>query len=399
MLRIATAYAKPGMKLALPVQNPQSPGKTLLKVGYEMTPQIIDRLRSYGIRNVWVQYPSLAFLEEVIDAETARCQSELVANVTETFEALQKQSSAKLAYNTYTESLKQLIEQLASHPQSMLFLGDLADSTDDLMRHSSSVTYLAVLMGMKLETYLVRERKHVAPDRAKEVTNLGLGAMLHDVGMTDLDREVRRRFEQTQDESDQAWQQHPSLGFNMVRGHIDASAATVVLNHHQHYDGTGFAGKDYPALTDRQIHIFARITAVADQFDRMRSPPNLPGQATAWVLRAMVHEPLASRFDPQVLKALVTVVPPYPPGSMVRLSDGRWAVVVDHHADAPCRPSVQVMPEPEAMGEEDLALGETIDLREAASTLEVVEHENQDVRGVNFELPEAVQADDLAARA
>ncbi|MEX2545150.1 MAG: HD domain-containing phosphohydrolase [Phycisphaeraceae bacterium] len=397
MLRIDTTHAKPGMRLALPVQNPQAPGKALLKVGYALTPQIIDRLRGYGIRSVWVQYPSLAFLEEIIDPETARCQSEIVANVAETFESLQRQSSAKLAYATYTQSLKHLIENLASHPQSMLFLGDLADAADDLMRHSSSVTYLAVLMGMKLEAYLVRERRHVSPERAKEVTNLGLGAMLHDVGIMDLEPDVRQRFDETLDESDEAWQQHPALGFNLVRGHVDASAATVVLNHHQHYDGTGFAGGDYPVLMERQTHVFARITAVADQFDRLRSPANLPRQPTAWVLRAMVNDPLASRFDPQALRALVTVVPPYPPGSMVQLSDRRWAVVIDHHPDAPCRPTVQIMPEPEAMGDEDLTLGETIDLREAFGSLHVAQHDGQDVTGVNFELAETSRAGDLAA--
>ncbi len=392
MLRIATTHAKPGMRLALPVPNPQAPAKMLLKVGYELTPQIIDRLRDMAIRSVWVQYPSLEFLEELIDPETARCQGELVSRVAETFEALQSQSAAKLAYDTYTESLRQLIGRLASHPQSMLFLGDLADTTDDLMRHSSSVTYLSVLMGMKLEAYLVRERKHVAPDRAKDVTNLGLGAMLHDVGITELEPEVRQRFDETQDESDKAWREHPALGFAMVRGHVDASAATVVLNHHQHHDGTGFAGKDQPVLSERQIHIFARITAAADQFDRLCNPTNLPAQPTAWVLRAMINEPLRSRYDPLVLTALLTVVPPYPPGSMVRLSDERWAVVIDHHPEAPCRPTVQIMPEPEAMGEEDLALGETIDLREAPAELEVAEHDSQDVRGMNFDLPQAVQA-------
>ena len=397
MLRIATTHAKPGMKLSLPVPNPQAPSKVLLKVGYELTPQIIERLRDMAIRSVWVQYPSLEFLEDVIDPETAQCQGELVSRVAETFESLQSQSAAKLAYDTYTESLKQLVGRLASHPQSMLFLGDLADTTDDLMRHSSSVTYLAVLMGMKLESYLVRERKHVAPDRAKEVTNLGLGAMLHDVGITDLEPEVRQRFDETQDESDAAWREHPKLGFDMVRGHVDASAATVVLNHHQHYDGSGFAGKDQPVLSERQIHIFARITAAADQFDRLRNPANLPAQSTAWVLRAMINDPLCTRYDPHVLKALLAVVPPYPPGSMVRLSDNRWAVVIDHQPEAPCRPKIQIMPEPEAMGEEDLELGEAIDLRDEPSTLEVAEHEGQDVRGMNFELPQMVQSGALAA--
>ncbi len=163
MLRIDVQKVKPGMKLALAVQNPQAPARTLLKVGYELSPTIIQRLNEYRIRHVWVQYPSLAFLERYFDAEAVSSQNEVVTQITNTFEALQKQSSAKLNYDEYTASLRQLVEYIGSHPQSAVFLGDLAATSDDLMRHSASVTYLSLLMGMKLDGYLVKERKHVDP--------------------------------------------------------------------------------------------------------------------------------------------------------------------------------------------------------------------------------------------
>lgn len=392
MLRMDVQKAQPGMKLALAVQNPQTPSRTLLKVGFELTPQIISRLKEYNIRHIWVQYPSLSFLERYFDADAVRSQTEVVTQITNTFETLQRQATAKLNYEDYTDALQQLADYIGTHPQSAVFLGDLVESADDLMRHSAAVTYLSLLMGMKLEGYLVRERKHVDPGRAKEVTNLGLGAMLHDVGVTQLEPEVRRRFAETGDEGDRHWQEHPSLGFRMVRGQVDPSAATCVLNHHQRYDGTGYAGSDFPVLQEKRIHVFARIVAVADQFDRLRSPANLPPQPTVWVLSAMMTEPLRSKFDPEALKALLAVVPPYAPGSIVRLSDGQHAVVVDHHPQEPCRPTVQVIPDPAALVEvADPPAGPTIDLSEQHEQ-SIVEHDGHDVRSLNFERP-ALTAD------
>ncbi|MFW6058674.1 MAG: HD-GYP domain-containing protein [Phycisphaeraceae bacterium] len=389
MLRIDVQKARPGMKLALAVQNPQAPSQVLLKIGFELTPQIIRRLMEYRIRHIWVRYPSLSYLERYIDADAVRSQTQVVTQITNTFEKLQKQSSAKLDYDEYTEALQQLVNYISTHPQSAVFLGDLADSSDDLMRHSAAVTYLSLLMGMKLEDYLVRERRHVEPGRAKEVTNLGLGAMLHDVGVTQLDPAVRRRFNQTGDEGDVQWQEHPALGFRLVRGQVDPSAATCVLNHHQRYDGTGYAGEEYPALAEKRIHVFARIVAVADHFDRLRSPANLPPQPTVWVLNAMLTEPLHSKFDPEALKALLAVVPPYPPGSLVRLSDGQHAVVIDHHPQDPCRPTVQIIPDPVALVEvTDPPAGPTIDLSTQQDRLSIVEHEGHDVRPFNFGPPD-----------
>jgi len=389
MLRIDVAKAKPGMKLALAVPNPQSPSRTLLQVGFELNEQIIARLNEYGIRQVWVKYPSLSFLEKYLDKEAVRTQGQVVTQVTETFEKLQTQASAKLNYDDYTDALQQLVDQIASNPQSAVFLGDLAAVSDDLMRHSSSVTYLSLLMGMKLEGYLVKERKHVEPGRAKEVINLGLGAMLHDVGITQLDPDVRKRFEASGDEADADWQEHPALGFQMVRGQIDPSAATCTLNHHQRYDGTGYAGGAYPVLAEKRIHVFARIVAVADQFDRLRSPPNMPGQPTVWVLQSMLSDPLRRKFDPEALKALLAVVPPYAPGSVVKLSDGRFAVVIDHRPSDPCRPTVQIIPDPASTEDVDAAEpGETVDLTEHRDRLHVAEHEGHDVTTLNFDPPD-----------
>ncbi len=387
MLRIETQNAKPGMKLALPVQMPQSPTRLLLRVGYPLTAKTLAKLGALGVRSLWVGYPSLSFLGSIINPDTIQSQSAVASQITQTFEAVQSQSSANLPYHQYVRTLSQLVDQLISHPESAVFLGDIYDAGEDLMRHSSSVTYLSLLMGLKLEGYLVRERRHVDPARAAEVVNLGLGAMLHDVGTTLLPESVRQGYETTGDESDPAWREHTALGFRMVRGKINPTAASTVLHHHQHYDGSGFAGADFAVLRHKRIHVFSRIVTVADQFDRLRMPPDRPAQPTVWALRCMIENPLVHRYDPQVLDALLEVVPPYAPGSVVRLSDDRYAVVIEHHPQRPCRPKIQLIPDPAVMNKGDLPLGPILNLAEQSLRLYIAHCDGFDVSDLNFERP------------
>lgn len=387
MLRIETRNAKPGMTLALPVQLPQSPTRLLLRVGYKLTFETINKLAALHVRTLWVGYPSLSFLSDVVNQDTIQSHSAVASQITKTFETVQKQASAKLPYHLYTRSVSKLVHQLIMNPQSAVFLGDLNESGNDLMRHSSSVTYLALLMGLKLEGYLVRERRHVDPARAAEVVNLGLGAMLHDVGVTLLPEAVREKFEATGDESDPAWREHPALGYRMVRGKVSATAASTILHHHQHYDGSGFAGAGFPVMVQKRIHVFPRIVTVADQFDRLRFPPDRPGQPTVWALRCMLEEPLVYRYDPCVLDALLAVVPPYAPGSAVTLSDGRHAVVIDHHPLRPCRPIVQIIPEVARLTQDDIPLGPMINLAEQPPNLFITQCDGFDVGDLNFERP------------
>src|SRR5690606_29736334 len=106
MLKVDLHSAKPGMKLALPVQNPRIPARTLLKVGDDVTPEIIDKLRDPQVRFLWVRYPALSFLEKFVSAETVFSQSSVVGQITNTFERLQAGASAKLPYETYTASIE-----------------------------------------------------------------------------------------------------------------------------------------------------------------------------------------------------------------------------------------------------------------------------------------------------
>ena len=391
MLRIDLRYVKDGMELALPVYNPHAPQQILLRVGYALNHEIIRKLQEHRIRDVWVRYPSLDFLSKYVDTATIQAQADIVGQIANTFEQVQGESNARLRYDEYTRSIGKLIDHMISNPSAAIFLGDISSDSDDLMRHSSAVTYLALLMGMKLEGYIVRERRHVDPVRAKELANLGLGAMLHDIGMTQIADEAREHHEKTGDESDLQYREHTALGYQMVRGQVDPTAANVILHHHQRFDGAGWTGANYPVLEGKRIHIFSRITALADQFDRMRHPMGLPKQPTVWVLSALLAQPLADHFDPRVISALLTVTPPYPPGSIVKLSDGQHAVCVEHHPEHPCRPTVQIIPDPATLepGDESPP-GPMMDLSLAHPELMITETDGMDVSEFNFNLPSSI---------
>lgn len=384
MLRVDIKSARPGMTLALPVMNPRLPGHELLRIGYELTPAVIEKIDEMNVRVVWVDYPSLSFLGRFANPDAVAKRATVVNQIQDTFEQMQQTSAAKLNYDAYTKTIGSLIDSVVSNPDAALFLGDMSEQAtgDELMRAGSSVTYLSLLLGLKLEGYLIKQRKHVDASRAKDVTALGVGAMLHDIGVTLLPKEIADRYRQTRDESDPGWQEHPALGFRAVRGRIEPAAATVVLHHHQRFDGHGYAGKDFPVQQGNSIHIYARIAAVADVFTRLRFPNNGADVTQVWALNAMLGPKLRTRFDPNVLRALVEVAPPYPPGSRVLLSDGNEAIVLDHHVADPCRPLVQCLPD-NRLPDPGQPLGERIDLRDKPR-LSILSCDGQATEAYNF---------------
>jgi len=213
--------------------------------------------------------------------------------------------------------------------------------------------------------------------------------MLHDIGLAKVDEEELERWRRTGELSD-AVADHVNKGFGMVRGKIKPSAAAVVLHHHQRYNGTGYPyktlldGSERP-LDGDEIHIFARIVGLADEFDRKltgsdgfreREAHDLP---RVRVLKELWETDEDSPFDPFVLRALMNVCPPYPPGSMVGLSTGMDAVVVSWNELDPCRPVVRRIDpdDPEQEFEEQIDLAKMPDVS-------IVKADDQDVGDFNF---------------
>ena len=385
MLCIAVPAAEEGMKLALPVYHPQMPGHVLLQPGFTLERRVLRRVAEFGVRELWVQYPALDSVDKFVSLDMIRARGELASQVGSVFQSTQAEAFARIDYRTYEKTFQQMIGTMLSSPAATLYLDQLSVGEKPLMDHCLRVSYLSVLMGVKLDAYLIEQRYRMNAQQAKQVSNLGLGAMLHDVGKLSLDPEILERHEQTGDDSDPAWQAHVKIGHELLSGRIGPTAANVVLQHHQHWDGSGFpelssAGGDPAPLAGEQIHVYARIACVANEFDRLHYHNLTERVPTVMAVRQMLQPPRVNWFDPRVLDAFIASVPPYPPGSPVELSDGRTVVPIEHHPATPCRPTVQMMDEAHGSGAPVY-----IDLREH-DDLSIVRAEGQAVAEHNFDL-------------
>jgi HD-GYP domain-containing protein (c-di-GMP phosphodiesterase class II) len=392
MLRVPIAYAKPGMVLAMPILHPRRPDTVLLNDGIELDGRSIDRLAEIHLRDLWIRMPGMEFLCEYYCPEVFRAQASLTAKIGGALDMAREGSHARFEFSEYRSAVMTLVDRLILFPRSALFMQELADRDQPALRHAASVCMMSVLMGLKLDDYLIVERSRLSSHGARDVASLGVGAMMHDIGMLRLDPIVVERWKRTRDETDPEWRAHVSLGYEMVKDSLGPVASAAVLHHHQRFDGSGFPkrvrldGKE-EALSGSEIHVFARIVACADVFDRLRhgSSDGVGGTGevtpTVRVLGAMLREPYASWIDPMVIKALLAVVPAYAPGTLVRLNTGERCVVTEWFADDPCRPNVQVV------GELESASTARERVRFALAhdaTRWIAEAEGQDVSADNF---------------
>jgi len=100
----------------------------------------------------------------------------------------------------------------------------------------------------------------------EEIQVIEFGALLHDIGKIGIDEGILSKPGSLTDEEWYVMRKHSEIGANIV-GEIPFldKAKNIVLSHHERYDGAG-----YPeCLKGEDIHIGARLVAIADAFDTM----------------------------------------------------------------------------------------------------------------------------------
>lgn len=98
---------------------------------------------------------------------------------------------------------------------------------------------------------------------------IALAAILHDIGKLRLPPKMLAKSEQLSDVEARLMRQHPQFGFERLchRDDLNYNQLMVVYQHHERVDGSG-----YPVgLKGDEIHTWARLTAVTNQFDARTS--------------------------------------------------------------------------------------------------------------------------------
>ncbi|HPR05439.1 MAG TPA: DUF3391 domain-containing protein [Denitromonas sp.] len=243
-----------------------------------------------------------------------------------------------------TESLAALNEVLGEMASALLSaleitIHAMADRIggEETYSHELNTAVMSLLLARQLEVPEV------------QMPLLGLGAMLHDIGLAEIpDRVVKKREALTHAEAELR-KLHCEYG--VKRGHqigLPPAVLAVIGQHHEAWDGSG-----YPkgASADR-IHPLARVVALVNEYDNLCNPVDVMRALTPYEALSILFTQRRNRFEGRVLQALVRQLGVYPPGTVVALSDDRLGMVVSVNSKAPLRPGVMLyqpeMPKDEA---------------------------------------------------
>jgi HD-GYP domain-containing protein (c-di-GMP phosphodiesterase class II) len=229
-----------------------------------------------------------------------------------------------------------IVDQVLNDETSLIGLTALRDYDDYTFTHSVNVCIFSVALGRRLGMSKL------------QLFDLGLSALMHDIGKSRIPVSILRKTEELTDEDWRGIAAHPWLGvlaLFQLKGQqeeLSYRAMTVAYEHHMRGDLSGYPKNVRP----RSLSMTSKIVAVADGYDAAtsrRAYQTVPYSPAA-VLQEMRDNP-SRGMDPVVVKAFINLLGIYPVGTLVVLDTFELAVVsgANPRVDALSRPMVKIV--------------------------------------------------------
>jgi putative nucleotidyltransferase with HDIG domain len=219
-----------------------------------------------------------------------------------------------------------IVEQMLDAPDLVIrALGDVAG--DKAALHAVNVATVSLLLSRVLGV------------ADQDLRDTGVGALLHDIGKSDLPPAVRHHDDHFSASETAYYREHVANGVATGRKMgLQPGALLVIEQHHEHADASGFP----QALNSDRMTLGARIVALVNRYDNLCNPHIAAKALTPHEALSMLFAQGKNHFDTAVLGAFIKMMGVYPPGSVVQLTDDRYAVVAAVNSNRPLKPRVLV---------------------------------------------------------
>lgn len=212
------------------------------------------------------------------------------------------------------ELISDMSEQLLNSDNLVLHLMGEAKDDESIYYHSLNVAVLSMLMA-----------KELGWDRT-DIELVGMGALFHDTGKLKVPQQLIRKKTPLTSPEVNFLKQHPVMGADLLKlaDNFPEDAMPIVLNHHEYLDGTG-----YPrGLKEDKLDKRCQLVTAVNLYDSLCHPDMQTKARTPYAALGYIYKNFKTQLNQEVTGKMIKMLGIYPPGSIVELSSGQFAMVM-----------------------------------------------------------------------
>lgn len=329
-------------------------GRILLQSGTKLTRGIIETMISIKIFSLYIDDSYTE--EEIEEIIRPQIRKKSTSVIKETFTSIERiytkkdlgpasywKKKNKIYFSSIYKVAQELLDEILKNNKVLSSLVDIKSMDNYTYEHTINVAVISIVIGISLKF------------NREELINIALGALTHDIGKSFIPKEITKKYYKLNDEEKTVYRQHCLRGYEYLDNNFNLPLESMLpaLEHHEHYDGTG-----YPkGVKGDNIHINSRIIAIANCYDELTSDTKDSRGICANDAIEYIMAQGGKKFDFELVNVFSHVIIPYPKGTLVRLSNNEIAIVKYTPPNYPLRPKVQII-----KSTDEKRQGTTIDL-------------------------------------
>ena len=278
--------------------------KVFRNKGMYLSQTELDSLAASGMKNVYIQRSDVPdftqYVETLIgDAHTTSSM------VNEQKVTLLRQNAIGVMTDIFSTPSKENIDRgvkvvsgfvytLMRDPKAYELLMSLSSHDPYTLQHSVGVATTSIILAKKFGL-----------SDEKDLIEVGVGGLLHDIGKTKVPKEIINKSGPLDAAEWAIMKQHAMFGYEILKNNpnVGTRAKLAVLQHHEDPNGGG-----YPmGLFGGQIDLFAKIVALADIFNAITTDRSYSKAKPPFEAFVLIKSKLSHRVDAKLFEALVLI--------------------------------------------------------------------------------------------
>jgi len=229
--------------------------------------------------------------------------------------------------------VEDLVDSIIRNPSALQLVSRLREADESAYSHALQVAVLMVTFGRELGF-----------SRA-ELTHLGQVGMLLDIGKLRVDRSILgKRSNLTPEEFEQV-KRHVEYGLEIIAPSAVAHPEVIagVAQHHERLNGSG-----YPAgLLENDIGAFGQMGGIVDAFAALTSVRPYAEPLSPYEAMRQLQGWGGTHFNAGLVEQFIQAIGIFPVGTLVELSSGEIAVVLEQNRARRLKPKLLLMSGPD----------------------------------------------------
>ena len=229
--------------------------------------------------------------------------------------------------------VEDLVDSILRNPEALQLIARLRESDEAAYGHALQMAVLIVSIGREIG--FSRE----------ELSHLGQIGMLLDIGKLRVPPALLQKPGNLTPEEFDEVKRHVDRGIELIRasGKVHPKVLEGIHQHHERLDGSG-----YPrGLKDKQIGAFGRMAGIVDCFSAMTSSRPYADAMSPYEAMRQLQTWGQTFFNTGLIQQFIQAIGIFPVGTLVELSTGESAVVIEQHKAHRLKPKVLIVADPD----------------------------------------------------